>query len=114
MTFLEILGEMGVDADATLKRFMGKEEMLKRFILKYPDDKTYEAFKTAVEGGTLEDIEVTSHTLKGMAANLGFDRLAQLSADVMNAVRGGTYDKSMFDEIPAEQEKLLKCIAQIS
>ena len=40
MEFGQLLRDIGVDEKATLERFGGMSELLKKFILKFPEDPT--------------------------------------------------------------------------
>lgn len=48
MEFHELLERIGVDAPATVARLGGMESILRRFILKFPQDPTFSALALAV------------------------------------------------------------------
>lgn len=71
-------------------------ELLKKFILKFPEDPTYGRLVNVIENGVLEDVEREVHTLKGLTANLGhlwiesnLQRVPRLSAAAQNHVASG-------------------------
>ena len=70
----EFYAAVGGDYDATLNR-IPKESMVLRFVKKYADDKTYAQLTEAVKAQDWETAFRASHTLKGVAQNLGFDGL---------------------------------------
>lgn len=74
MTLKEFYAAVGGDYDATLNR-IPKESMVLRFVKKYADDKTYAQLTEAVKAQDWETAFRVSHTLKGVAQNLGFDGL---------------------------------------
>mgnify|MGYP002549035217 CR=1 FL=1 len=74
MTLKEFYAAVGGDYDATLNR-IPKESMVLRFVKKYADDKTYAQLTEAVGKQDWETAFRASHTLKGVAQNLGFDGL---------------------------------------
>ena len=73
MKLLEALEQLNIDTKTLLERFSGNTALLERFILKFPQDKTFESLCTAVEVLDYDNMERTAHTLKGIAANLSFD-----------------------------------------
>ena len=88
MTLKEFYAAVGGDYDATLNR-IPKESMVLRFVKKYADDKTYAQLTEAVKAQDWETAFRASHTLKGVAQNLGFDRLYAVSVPLTEAMRGG-------------------------
>ena len=65
------LEESGADVQATLKRFMGNENMYLKFLKKFPGDPNYQKLGESLEAGDYEEAFKCAHTLKGVAANLG-------------------------------------------
>ena len=49
MEFHELLERIGVDAPATVARLGGMESILRRFILKFPQDPTFSALAHAYD-----------------------------------------------------------------
>ena len=49
MEFHELLERIGVDAPATVARLGGMESILRRFILKFPQDPTFSALALAYD-----------------------------------------------------------------
>ncbi len=75
MEFHELLERIGVDAPATVARLGGMESILRRFILKFPQDPTFSALALAYDSRDMEALERHVHTLKGLTANLGIEPL---------------------------------------
>ena len=71
MEFHELLERIGVDAPATVARLGGMESILRRFILKFPQDPTFSALAHAYDIRDMKALERHVHTLKGLTANLG-------------------------------------------
>ena len=107
----------GVDFEMTLNRFSNNEGLLERFVKKFPNDKTFEELNAAVSGKRYGDVERSAHTLKGIAANLGFQYLSDLSAEVVNLVRSEHYDKDnigvAFSRVAKEYEKVVSCVNRL-
>ena len=86
MTLKEFYAAVGGDYDATLNR-IPKESMVLRFVKKYADDKTYAQLTEAVNAQDWETAFRASHTLKGVALNLGLGSLAHASSQMTEALR---------------------------
>lgn len=74
MTLQEFYARVGGDYNATLSR-LPSEALVKKFILKYPGDPSFAQLKDALAAQDWELAFRASHTLKGVAQNLGMDRL---------------------------------------
>ena len=66
MEFHELLERIGVDAPATVARLGGMESILRRFILKFPQDPTFSALAHAYDIRDMKALERHVHTLKGL------------------------------------------------
>jgi HPt (histidine-containing phosphotransfer) domain-containing protein len=96
--FISALQGIGIDVNAALSRMLNKEEMYKKFLRKFREDKNTTELKTLLDSAeTLspEDAEKifhTSHTIKGVAGNLGLTALYNESSYICEASRNGTPD----------------------
>lgn len=70
MTLQEFYARVGGDYNATLSR-LPSEALVKKFILKYPCDPSFAQLKDALAAQDWELAFRASHTLKGVAQNLG-------------------------------------------
>lgn len=87
MTLQEFYARVGGDYNATLSR-LPSEALVKKFIMKYPGDPSFAQLKDALAAQDWELAFRASHTLKGVAQNLGMDRLYKAAAALCDAVRG--------------------------
>ena len=87
MNLEEFYAQIGGDYADTLQRLCN-ENMVKKFVKKYQDDPTCADLHNAVEQQDWEAAFRGAHTLKGVAQNLGFERLYQVSAVLTEAMRG--------------------------
>lgn len=78
--------EVGGDYDAVLTRLVS-ESLIRRFIGKFQDDPTYNLLMTAIEDQDIDQAFIAAHTLKGTAANLGFDKLAKAASELTEELR---------------------------
>ena len=106
MTMESFYAAVGGSFEKTLKR-LPSETMVRRFVLKFPADPTYAQLEAALPGGD-ETAFRAAHTLKGVAQNLGFDRLYASAAALTEDLRG---PRAMTD--PALWEKVRQDYAQV-
>lgn len=114
MNLEEFYAQIGGDYADTLQRLCN-ESMVKKFVKKYQGDPTCADLHNAV---LQQDWEVAfrgAHTLKGVAQNLGFDRLYQVSAVLTEAMRGNKplEDRSLLDAVVEQDEKIRAAIAEL-
>lgn len=113
MELFAVLQQAGVDVETTLHRFVGNAALLNRFVKKFAQDPTYQQLSDAVAAGDTERIEINAHTLKGTAANLGFQKLSDDSAALVTAVREQKAEDQvlqLFTVVQEEYQKLLSLI----
>lgn len=105
MTIQECYQKLGGDYAQVEKRLQGIH-LIRRFIAKFLDDGSYPELCRAMEQGQTEEVFRAAHTLKGVSANLGFDRLTASSGELTELLRGRT------DGIPTEAVPLLDMVRQ--
>ena len=105
MTIKESYQVLGGDYAQVEKRLQGIH-LIRRFIAKFLADASYPALCRAMEQGQTEEAFRAAHTLKGVSANLGFDRLTASSWELTELLRGRT------DGIPTEAVPLLDMVRQ--
>ena len=88
MTIKEFYAQIGEDDQDVVKR-LGSEALIRRLILKFPQDETFAALQEALEQQNTETAFRAAHTLKGVAVNLGFTRLYHAAAltEVLRAAK---------------------------
>ena len=98
MNLEEFYAQIGGDYADTLQRLCN-ENMVKKFVKKYQDDPTCADLHNAALQQDWEAAFRGAHTLKGVAQNLGFERLYQVSAVLTEAMRGEKplEDRSLLD-----------------
>lgn len=78
----------GIDVDSALGRFMGREDLLVRFLGGFPKDDNYHALEAAVESGDQAGALTAAHTLKGLCGNLSMESLFRLFTRQVELLRG--------------------------
>lgn len=101
MNLQELYEKIESDYNTVLARFCNEESLLNRFVQSFPTDPTYQNLTNAVISHDNAGIEMQAHTLKGVAGNLGFNRLQDACSDVVSCIR-----KNMLDTLPDNYEKL--------
>ena len=112
MNLEEFYAQIGGDYVDTLQRLCN-ENMVKKFVKKYQDDPTCADLHNAVERQDWEAAFRGAHTLKGVAQNLGFERLYQAAAVLTEALRPRRLPVSpaLLAAVDAAHRQVLKAIA---
>lgn len=88
MTIKECYEQMGADYEDVHSR-LRMDTLIRKFFLKFPDDKSFEQLKEALETGDYEGAFRGAHTLKGVAQNLGFTSLYEAAHRLTEDLRPG-------------------------
>ncbi len=107
----DALKEIGVDVDKTISRFMDNSEIYITFLKRFPDEDRITPIKAAVAEHDSEKLAEKAHKLKGVAANLGMDKLSQAAEVIVKKAKNGTADG--LDEDIALIERLNEEICHI-
>lgn len=86
MTIEECYERMGGDYDQVLKR-LPSAGLVKKFITKFLDDGSFAELNSAMEQGDRELAFRAAHTLKGVSANLGLERLRRSASELTEMLR---------------------------
>lgn len=97
--FKTALEGMGMDVDNTVKRFMGNETLYLKFLNKFQTDQSIASIQQNLADQNAEETFKSAHTLKGVAANLGLDPIAQYASDITELLRG----KASFSEVDTDR-----------
>ena len=97
MTVKEFYAAIGGNYNDALQRLMN-DALIHRFLMKFPADKSFEQLKTALDNQDVEAAFSAAHTLKGVALNLAFDRLAKASVVLTDALRAENREAYSFDD----------------
>ena len=108
MTLQEFYDRIGGDYKATISR-LPSEALIKKFVLKYPGDPSFNQLKDALAAQDWELAFRASHTLKGVAQNLGMDRLYKTAATLPKPLE----DASLWPPVVAAHEEVLAAIREL-
>lgn len=114
MTLKEFYAQIGGNYEDTLHR-LPSEALVHRFVLKYPADPSVAQLRDSVSAADWETTFRAAHTLKGVAQNLGFERLYQVSAVLTEAMRGEKplEDRSLLDAVEQQDAAIRRAISEL-
>lgn len=110
MTLKEFAENTEMDFDGTIERFANMEAMLVKFLKKFTSDPTFEELRNAVESKDFSTVERAAHTLKGVAGNLGFQKLFHINQEIVDAVRNNKLDEInlLFEKDKQEYDHIIQ------
>ena len=114
MTLQEFYAQIGGNYTDTVRRLCN-ESLVLRFVKKYPANPSFDELCAAVDQADWETAFRAVHTLKGVAQNLGFDRLYAVSVPLTEAMRGAKPldDFSLLAAVQTVQAETLAAIAKL-
>lgn len=115
MTVKEFYEKVGEDYNEVFER-IGNEAWMVKYLRKFSSDGSYENLNNAFKDSDWNQVFRTSHSMKGIAVNLGLIKLAEVSSELCETVRNGapTVDISgMVKNVNAEYQRILAQIFQI-
>ncbi|MEG1847894.1 MAG: Hpt domain-containing protein [Lachnospiraceae bacterium] len=103
-----LLQQAGIDTKEALNRFLGNETLYLKFLLKFPQDKSYASLMEVMcisDSSDRAEREAFSlaHTLKGVAGNLSLVRLYQALGPYVEALRMGNVEAAKERQAPVEE-----------
>ncbi len=115
MTVQECYEMAGADFEDAINR-LGSEALIKRFAVKFLQDKNYGELKAAMEAQNAERAFRAAHTLKGVCANLGFRDLLQASADLTEKLRGRELEgcEPLYEAVSEQYKKVIEAVTQLA
>ena len=113
MTLQEFYARIGGDYNATISR-LPSEALIKKFVLKYPGDPSFNQLKDALEAQDWELAFRASHTLKGVAGNLGLTALYTALSALVEALRREQAEglAVLYRAAESERDALLQLLEQ--
>lgn len=110
----EKLLDAGIDAsEAIEKRFLGNEELYRKMLVRFPDDKNFELLESAVSQNDRKAALAASHTLKGTCGNFSMNVLFSLFSEQVRLFREEKWEDAC-GMMPEITEKYLKVIDAIN
>ena len=115
MTIQECYEQMGLNAGSVLER-LGSETILKKFVVKFLDDPSFQSLKEGLEEKDGEKAFRAAHTLKGICLNLGLVRLYKVSACLTERFRGVEFNgyEDAYEKVQQEYQNTINAIRTIA
>lgn len=115
MTLEACYNAMGSDYKAVLGRMGGSEKLLGKFARKFLDDPTSSSLFKAFEDADWQTAFRMAHTLKGLCANLGLDKLQKSSAELTEALRNTVSDNApqLLEQVRADYEMTIGALGDL-
>lgn len=86
MNIEDFFAQVGGDYDSVMSR-LSSDALIIKFVRKFTNDPSYVSIKKAFEENDVKAAFLAAHTLKGTAANLGLDTLANAASELTEALR---------------------------
>ncbi len=114
MTIEECYNTLGGNYKNALSRLMN-DNLIKRFILKFPADKSYENMVAAMEAHDADVAFREAHTLKGVSRNLAFDQLDSSVSEITELLRAGDLESAakLLPRVTADYELVIGTLAKL-
>lgn len=112
----EALIAEGVDYNTTLERFMGKEDLYHKFLIKFLDDDNFNQLEGFLNDKKVEEAFKCAHTIKGLCGNLGFENLLEVDIPLVEILRAGSLESvdELFEDLKKRYDSLCDIIKKYS
>ncbi len=83
-----------IDTNEGLGRIRGNVAIYSRMLGLFLQSEEFDKFEAALASGNTGAAADVAHAIKGMSGNLSLTAVFNLSTDLMNQLRGGSYDEA--------------------
>ncbi|MGO5030051.1 Hpt domain-containing protein [Candidatus Agathobaculum pullicola] len=116
--FLKRLDDAGIDTQKAIARFMGNTALFLKFVRRLPDVLRFREIRTALQQEDDEIFYMLVHTLKGTAANLSAENVAECVQAILVEYRTSGFKhmrklKGLLREAEVESEKLSELLRRM-
>ena len=111
MNLKQVYDAVGGNYKDVTERF-SSEETVAHFVLRFLSDDSFNLLKHAMRSKDIDEAFRASHTLKGIAGNLGFTRLAKSASELTEVLRAKTFDGAteLFDRVKSDYNDVVVAI----
>lgn len=118
MVLLQKLDESGIDTKKAIERFMGNTALFLKFVRRLPDALRFDEIRSALAQEDDETFYMLVHTLKGTAANLSADELAECVQAILVEYRTSGFKhmrklEGLLREAETESENLSEILREM-
>ena len=98
-----------------VKRRLLNEEFIRKFVLKFKDDETFDNLIDAFDKADYKEAFRFIHTLKGTSVNLGFDDLYQASCNLKENLNDEELEEAgkLIQIVKNSYQKIIELIVQL-
>jgi HPt (histidine-containing phosphotransfer) domain-containing protein len=100
MTLQELYASIDGNYDHAVQ-IMRMEKLINRYLSKFPNSGVYEALAAAGESMDPTALFESAHAMKGVCANMGFDKMAAAAGEITEEFRPGNPRSLSDDEVKA-------------
>lgn len=106
------LTQAGIDVQEAMARFMDNEGLMKKFLLRFPQDESFAQLKQALGKKNAEEAYRAAHTLKGLAGNLAMKSLFDQVCSVLDDLRKQDLEQveEKMKELEARYQRILAAL----
>ncbi|WP_373218652.1 Hpt domain-containing protein [Ruminococcus sp. 5_1_39BFAA] len=116
MTIRECYDQMGADYEGVAGR-LRTEERIRKFLLRVPDDKSYELLCQSISDRNMEEAFRAAHTMKGICQNLSLSRLGTSSSLLAEMLRNrqeyGEDIEPVLAQVKEDYRQTVECIKKL-
>ena len=106
--------DWGVDWGDVSERFLGNENLVITFMMKFLNDKSMDLLTENIAKEDIEESFKAVHTLKGVAGNLGMKAMLPDVSNLTELLCTGKFDgaKEMYDKIKVKYDSLVAILSE--
>ncbi|WP_044915313.1 MULTISPECIES: Hpt domain-containing protein [unclassified Butyrivibrio] len=114
--FKQDLIDWGVNWDDVKERFMGNEDLVIKFMLKFLNDKSFGELTEGLKEQNAEAAFKGCHSLKGVTGNLALDGMRPDVLELTEILRAGSLEGSdeLYQKIKASYDNLIGILNKYS
>lgn len=112
MTLFEFYSSLGESLDEVLSR-LRLESRIAKYLGLFLNDPSFDELKSAFDNNDAKTAFRAAHTLKGVAANLGLNKLASSSSELTEDLRPGAFTANSQDLLEKVELDYIAAIAGI-
>ncbi len=79
--------QVGINYDEGLARFIGEKDIYEKFLLSFPDDKTFRVLEKNIDDGDVKGAFEAAHSLKGLTGNLSINDMYKKLVTLTDVLR---------------------------
>ena len=109
------LENVGINVDAALNRFMGKEAMLRKFFTRFLSDQSYAAMLEAMNSGAADAAKAAAHQLKSVCGTIGCENMQARVTELESQLKAGNFPEAqkILPEIESQYAQICSALNKL-